>query len=140
MIRWRWSAFVALTACLVASACSTGGCGFIFGVGQEPSGQAANAAATGNPNAPAPRPKIVALGDSLTVGLGLLESESYPSLLQNKLDEDGYAVRDGQLPASPETHRPAACDGSTGRSTATFASSSSRLAPMMVCVVCPSPR
>jgi len=91
MIRWRWSAFVALTACFLASACSTGGCGFIFGVGQESSGQAANAAATGNPHAPAPRPKIVALGDSLTVGLGLLESESYPSLLQNKLDEDGYA-------------------------------------------------
>ena len=90
MIRWRWSAFVALTACLLASACSTGGCGFIFGAGPEP-GQRPNAAATAEPTAPAPRPKIVALGDSLTVGLGLLESESFPSLLQNKLDEDGYA-------------------------------------------------
>jgi acyl-CoA thioesterase-1 len=90
MIRWRWSAFVALTASLFASACSTGGCGFIFGAGPANQGQAANAEASGDPNAPPPRPKIVALGDSLTVGLGLVESESYPSLLQNKLDEDGY--------------------------------------------------
>jgi acyl-CoA thioesterase-1 len=52
--------------------------------------QAANAAATGDPNAPPPRPKIVALGDSLTVGVGLLERESFPSLLQEKLDENGY--------------------------------------------------
>ncbi|MBC7912015.1 MAG: arylesterase [Pyrinomonadaceae bacterium] len=35
-------------------------------------------------------PKIVAFGDSLTAGLGLTESESYPSLLQRKLDADGY--------------------------------------------------
>jgi acyl-CoA thioesterase-1 len=36
------------------------------------------------------RPKIVALGDSLTAGYGLLEMEAYPALLQKKLDEDGY--------------------------------------------------
>jgi acyl-CoA thioesterase-1 len=36
------------------------------------------------------RPKIVALGDSLTAGLGLAESQAYPALLQKKLDEDGY--------------------------------------------------
>ena len=91
MFRWRWSAFVAVTACLLASSCSTGGCGFIFGVGQESSGQAANAAAAANPNAPPPRPKIVALGDSLTVGLGLAGDRVVPSLLQKKLDEEGYA-------------------------------------------------
>lgn len=90
MISRRCSIFVAVMACLLASACSTGGCGFVFGVAPTDSGQAANAAASGDPNAPPPRAKIVALGDSLTVGLGLLESESYPSLLQNKLDEDGY--------------------------------------------------
>ena len=33
----------------------------------------------------------MALGDSLTIGLGLLESESYPSILQTYLDRDGYA-------------------------------------------------
>jgi acyl-CoA thioesterase I len=36
------------------------------------------------------RPKIVALGDSLTAGYGLLEMQAYPALLQKKLDEDGY--------------------------------------------------
>ena len=33
---------------------------------------------------------IVALGDSLTAGYGLLEMQAYPALLQKKLDDDGY--------------------------------------------------
>lgn len=36
------------------------------------------------------RPKIVVLGDSLTAGLGLLEVQAYPALLQEKLNTDGY--------------------------------------------------
>jgi len=36
------------------------------------------------------RPKIVFLGDSLTAGLGLLDTESYPSLLQAKIDQEGF--------------------------------------------------
>src|SRR5207244_2617385 len=36
------------------------------------------------------RPRIVVLGDSLSAGLGLLETQSYPALLQQKLDADGY--------------------------------------------------
>ena len=36
------------------------------------------------------RPRIVVLGDSLTAGLGLLETQAYPALLQTKLDTDGY--------------------------------------------------
>jgi len=32
----------------------------------------------------------VAFGDSLTIGLGLLEQEAYPALLQNKINEAGY--------------------------------------------------
>ena len=35
------------------------------------------------------RPKVVVLGDSLTAGLGLVEAQSYPGLLQKKVDEDG---------------------------------------------------
>ena len=35
-------------------------------------------------------PKIVAFGDSLTEGYGLPRSASYPSLLQERLDADGY--------------------------------------------------
>jgi acyl-CoA thioesterase-1 len=35
------------------------------------------------------RPRIVVLGDSLTAGLGLAPAESYPSLLQRKVDRAG---------------------------------------------------
>jgi acyl-CoA thioesterase-1 len=35
-------------------------------------------------------PKIVAFGDSLTAGYGLSPKESYPALLQQKLDADGF--------------------------------------------------
>jgi acyl-CoA thioesterase I len=43
-----------------------------------------------DPGAPPERPRIVAFGDSLTAGLGLLEQEAYPALLQQKIDEAGY--------------------------------------------------
>ena len=36
------------------------------------------------------RPRVVALGDSLTAGLGLLEMQAYPALLQQKIDDEGY--------------------------------------------------
>ncbi len=36
------------------------------------------------------KPKIVAFGDSLTAGFGLTERESYPYLLQQRLNADGY--------------------------------------------------
>jgi len=36
-------------------------------------------------------PKIVVLGDSLTAGLGLLETQAYPALIQEKMNQDGYA-------------------------------------------------
>lgn len=36
------------------------------------------------------RPKIVAFGDSLTAGFGLSEQESYPYLLQKRLEAAGY--------------------------------------------------
>jgi acyl-CoA thioesterase-1 len=37
------------------------------------------------------RPKVVVLGDSLTAGLGLIETQSYPALLQKKIDAEGLA-------------------------------------------------
>lgn len=43
-----------------------------------------------DPDAPPARPRVVAFGDSLTAGLGLLEQEAYPALLQKKIDEAGY--------------------------------------------------
>jgi acyl-CoA thioesterase-1 len=36
------------------------------------------------------RPKIVAFGDSLTAGLGLTASETYPAQLQKLLDQSGH--------------------------------------------------
>ena len=36
------------------------------------------------------RPRIVVLGDSITAGLGLLSEQSYPAILQQRLDADGY--------------------------------------------------
>ena len=40
--------------------------------------------------ATAARPRIVVLGDSLTAGLGLSPEESYPTLLQHRLDAGGF--------------------------------------------------
>jgi acyl-CoA thioesterase-1 len=39
------------------------------------------------------RPRIVALGDSLTAGFGVAADESYPAQLQRRLDELGYRYR-----------------------------------------------
>jgi len=36
------------------------------------------------------KPKIIAFGDSLTAGFGLTERESYPYLLQQRLNADGH--------------------------------------------------
>ena len=41
--------------------------------------------------APSPRARIVFLGDSLTAGLGLPRTQSVPSLIQGRLDSEGYA-------------------------------------------------
>ena len=48
-----------------------------------PAANAARPAAAG-------APKIVILGDSLTAGLGLEPGQSFPSLLQDRLDAEGY--------------------------------------------------
>lgn len=51
---------------------------------------AADATIPADPDAPPARSRIVAFGDSLTAGLGLLEQEAYPALLQRQIDEAGY--------------------------------------------------
>ena len=51
---------------------------------------AAKAPAVSNDPNDSGRPKIVVLGDSLSAGLGLLEAQAYPALLQQKLNTDGY--------------------------------------------------
>lgn len=67
----------------------------LAGCGGNATSQPASKPAQAQPAAPSPdagesRPRIVALGDSLTAGLGLPESQAYPALLQKKLDADGY--------------------------------------------------
>jgi acyl-CoA thioesterase-1 len=42
------------------------------------------------PGSHASRPRIVVLGDSLTIGFGLPATEAYPALLQRRLDAGGY--------------------------------------------------
>jgi acyl-CoA thioesterase-1 len=78
---------------VLASACNG------FGIGCEverPRDQAASQRAPQTPADPSAsrtdddRPKIAILGDSLTAGLGLLETQSYPHLLQQKIDADGF--------------------------------------------------
>jgi len=70
-------------------------CGaFSFGCSREPQ-QAATPQGGTPADSPSSRtdderPKIVVLGDSLTAGLGLLETQSYPHLLQEKIDRDGF--------------------------------------------------
>jgi acyl-CoA thioesterase-1 len=93
MISLRRRLAAILGFCALAAACSPGGCGF----GVERNGGSPDAGSSSAPAAqpsdrsgPPARPRIVALGDSLTVGLGLPETQSYPSLLQTKIDEDGY--------------------------------------------------
>lgn len=44
-----------------------------------------------DPDAPPPRSKVVVLGDSLTAGLGLLDSQSFPAQLQQRIEQEGYA-------------------------------------------------
>ena len=83
--RSRSSALVAV--CLLSAAC-----GNLFGVScsiERPPAASASTP-TPDPDAPPARPKIVALGDSLTSGYGLVETQSYPSLLQKRIDEEGY--------------------------------------------------
>ena len=74
-------------ACLLLAACNRGT--------PAPEQRAPAPAPPQAPAAPASpddsgKPKVVVLGDSLTAGYGLLESQSFPSLLQQKLDEEGY--------------------------------------------------
>jgi acyl-CoA thioesterase-1 len=51
------------------------------------------------------KPKIVAFGDSLTAGFGLEENESYPYLLQQKLNADGYDFEVVNAGVSGDTSR-----------------------------------
>ena len=84
-------------ALVVALGMGLAGCGGAHENAAEP---AATAAAPGNGPAVAadvaaiarPGPLLVALGDSLTAGLGLDVDEAYPARLERTLRDDGYTV------------------------------------------------
>lgn len=57
------------------------------------------------PKNSAVKPKIVAFGDSLTAGFGLEENESYPYLLQQKLNSEGYSYEVVNAGVSGDTSR-----------------------------------
>jgi len=63
---------------------------FACGGSKLPDGNANAAKPLRTPASTSNRPKIIALGDSLTAGFGLAEKESYPYLLQETLKADGY--------------------------------------------------
>jgi acyl-CoA thioesterase-1 len=95
-----------LSVCLLAPACAPGSCGFGLSndtPANDPAAANGSPAQPADPTAPPARPRIVALGDSLTIGLGLLESESFPSRLQEKIDEDGYQFEMVNAGVSGET-------------------------------------
>lgn len=75
--------------CAAAVACG-GSEGKEAAAGARDAGAALPATVAADPAAPPARPRIVALGDSLTAGYGLVESQSYPSLLQDRLAAEGY--------------------------------------------------
>ncbi|HEX5475996.1 MAG TPA: arylesterase [Vicinamibacterales bacterium] len=78
----------------------TAGCGTQPAAGADPYADArppgASASTAAGPSSTAgraattdARPRIVILGDSLSAGYGLLATQSYPALLQQKLDQNG---------------------------------------------------
>jgi acyl-CoA thioesterase-1 len=73
-------------ACVLLAACNRGAAP----ADQPAPAPAPAAAATPSSASETGRPKIVVLGDSLSAGYGLLESQAFPALLQRKLDTDGY--------------------------------------------------
>ena len=64
--------------------------------GREPDAPTAGAAVAAEApipaEAPSARPRVVALGDSLTAGLGLPPDHAWPSLVQRRIDEAGLDV------------------------------------------------
>ncbi len=94
MIDRQRRTLVALAACALLG-WQVAGCGSSQRTAPEPEPAPAAARADGSgafpdPSGEADRPKIVILGDSLTAGLGLLETQAFPALLQQKVDADGY--------------------------------------------------
>jgi acyl-CoA thioesterase-1 len=103
---WRRWSLGCLIVCGAVLALPAAGCGSRDGLSGDrrdaapggtirtPRGQAAPYAKARPATAAAPskaRPRIVALGDSLTAGLGLAQDQAYPTQLQQRLNSEGLA-------------------------------------------------
>lgn len=60
--------------------------------GANPPAPAARTPPPGLETEPPARPKVVALGDSITAGLGVFQVDAYPAQLQRLIDADGYNI------------------------------------------------
>ena len=78
---------IGLLGAAIAGACGVGDRG--QPAREQPAGAPARPLTTERASRPS-RPRIVVLGDSLTAGVGLPVTGSYPSLLQERLDGGGY--------------------------------------------------
>jgi len=96
--RRAWHVVLAAATLAVLAACGTA---------DDPSREAAPRESTGQPSVAATpvadRPRIVALGDSLTAGYGLPSNQGYPSVLQQLLDEAGYRYEVVNMGVSGDT-------------------------------------
>jgi len=95
---WHW-ALVALLVAAGAGACRS-----------QPSSETTATPTADSTRAPAvlageavARPRIVVLGDSLTAGLGLPIEESFPAILQRRIEELGYAYEVVNMGVSGDT-------------------------------------
>lgn len=87
---YRLASLIVLTL-LVAAGCTGRDESGTVGDGAPATSPAPGASPASTSDAPRPaRPRIVALGDSLTAGLGLEPGQAWPALLQARLDEAGY--------------------------------------------------
>jgi acyl-CoA thioesterase-1 len=84
-----WPIVAACVMLTMVSACS-GSCSSARESTAQAPGAASGSAAPADPDAEPECPKVVALGDSLTAGFGLVESESYPAVLQQRINDVGY--------------------------------------------------
>jgi acyl-CoA thioesterase-1 len=66
-------------------------------------GPAASGSASRDASTPVERPRIVALGDSLTAGYGLAQGEAYPERLQERVDAEGLPFEVVNMGVSGDT-------------------------------------
>ena len=99
-VPWRRAAAcLAALGCLAVAACAPAATG-----GGDAAASAGPASgADRSPARPPDEPLIVAFGDSLTAGLGLLSEEAYPARLQAHLDRAGHRLRVVNAGVSGET-------------------------------------